>query len=344
VPTIRNNSNGETFHDLAEPRMSESLFAYDHRNFRECQQSYRGDANQEYYLGHYSIEPGPVIDVRAERTAAGCCSIIRLRSRNRLSFRRAWCHIQADATDVAVLWFVKRGALRIFHQNGQSLVEAGDFAITHSMTPFFMECRTDAELVHEVLHAVIPTYVFRRFISAPTGFCTTTSAPEFSIAERMFTDVFEDRGRMSERSSQLLIDGALSLLHDAIADRDFRQYAKRSLKDRRSDDVMRFIEIHFCDPALSLAQIAKAVGISTRYLSQLLEHRGISFSELVWDKRLQAARERLASPGPSSELVREIAYRVGFKSPAHFSRKFRRAFDMSPQEYRSAAGVAQQIA
>jgi AraC-like DNA-binding protein len=32
----------------------------------------------------------------------------------------------------------------------------------------------------------------------------------------------------------------------------------------------------------------------------------------------------------------EIAFRVGFKSPAHFSRMFKRVFKKGPREYRAA--------
>jgi AraC-like DNA-binding protein len=325
--------------------MSEPLFAFDRRNFQECQQSYRGVRNQEYYLGQYSIEPGSLIDVRADRRAAGSCSIIRLRSRNRLFFRRSWRHIRADGTDVAVLWFVKRGSLSIRHQTGLSLVKAGDFAITHSTTPFFMECQPDDQLLHEVFHAVVPTNVFRRFMQAelPTGFSTAADVAEFSVAERLLTDVFEDSGRMSEKSSELLITGALSLLYDAVSDRDIHGPDRTSLADRRLEDVMRFIEIHFCDPTLSLGMVAGACGISTRYLAFLLEHQGTTFSRLVWDKRLQAAREWLVSSRARGVPVSKIAYRVGFKSAAHFSRKFRRAFEMSPQEYRSAGNAARPL-
>ena len=107
--------------------MTETLFAFDNRNYQECQKAFRGDRNQEYYLGDYSIEAGSVVDVRAERKGVGSCSIIRLRSRTRLFFRRAWCHIREDATDVTVLWFVKRGSLALTHQRGYSIAKAGDF-------------------------------------------------------------------------------------------------------------------------------------------------------------------------------------------------------------------------
>ena len=110
--------------------MSETLFTFDHSNYRECQHSYRGARNQEYYLGEYAIEANPVIEVKAERKTVGCCSIIRLRSRNRLFFKRSWSHIKEDATDVTVLWVVKRGQRSISHQSGRSFARAGDFAVT----------------------------------------------------------------------------------------------------------------------------------------------------------------------------------------------------------------------
>jgi hypothetical protein len=55
----------------------ETLFAFDNRNYQDCQAAYRGTKNQEYYLGDYSIESGSVVDVRADRKAVGTCSIIR---------------------------------------------------------------------------------------------------------------------------------------------------------------------------------------------------------------------------------------------------------------------------
>jgi AraC-like DNA-binding protein len=145
---------------------------------------------------------------------------------------------------------------------------------------------------------------------------------------------------MSERSSEHLIEAALSLINDAISWQCAHQPVSKSLGDRRFDDVMHFIEMHFTDPNLSLTKAAKSLGISTRYLSLLLEHRGLHFSTLIWDKRLQAAKEWLPASAESGALVREIAYRVGFKSSAHFSRKFRKAFNMSPQNYRLLGGMA----
>ncbi|MES2489122.1 MAG: AraC family transcriptional regulator [Pseudomonadota bacterium] len=315
----------------------ETLFTFDKRNYLDCQNSFRGPRNREYYSGDYSIDPGSVIEVRAERKAVGACSIIRLRSKTTLHFKRTWAHIREDATDVAVLWFVKRGRLSVSHQTGQSIANPGDFLVTKSMTPFSIDCQPGDDTAHEVLHVIVPMHVLRGLLSQDiqTGFCVSAGGRKFAIAERILTDIFEDAGELKEHVMQLLLDSALSVLSDAIKDHESCAPQRQTLSDKRLSDVLRFIEIHLSDPKLSIATVAKSCGISSRYLSLLLKLHGTPFSTLIWDKRLQAAQQWLSSSKAIEASVSEIAYRVGFKSAAHFSRMFKQKFMVSPRQYRT---------
>lgn len=317
--------------------MTETLFVFDQANYRECQSAYRGERNQEYYLGDYVIEAGSVIDVRADKKAVGSCSIIRLRSRTRVSFRRTWSHIREDATDVVVLWFVKRGRLSISHQSGQSVAAAGEFAFTRSMTPFYIECQPDGELPHEVLHVVVPAHVFRRFVphDIKTGFTVPGQRRELGIAERIFFDVFEGGGELRESVEQLLVESALAVVAEAVNDSASTAPARQSLPDIRLQDALRYIDLHLSDPGLTIAMVAQANDISPRYLSYLLKQHGAPFSELIWDKRMEIASRWLASTAAGEISIAQIAFRVGFKSPAHFSRMFKRVFGKGPREYRA---------
>jgi AraC-like DNA-binding protein len=319
--------------------MTETLFVFDERNYLDCQNAFRGPKNQEYYLGDYSIEAGSVIDVRADKKGVGSCSIVRLRSKTRLFFRRSLAHIRQDGTDVTVLWFVKRGRLCVSHQGGYNVAEAGHFVITKSTTPFFIECQTDDASMHEVLHVIIPTHIFRSFIpfDVKTGFSVPAKGREFVIAEHIFNDIFEDLGdELPAQIAQSLVDCALSVLCHAIKDHDICFPQRQSVSDKRLQEVLRFIEIHLSDPKLSITAVAKGCGISPRYLSFLLKLHGTPFSNLVWEKRLEMASRWLSSSKPCEVSISEIAYGVGFKSPAHFSRMFKRVFNVSPREYRSA--------
>ncbi len=322
--------------------MTTTLFAFDERNYQDCQNTFRGDRNQEYYLGDYSIEGGSTIDVRADKKAVGSCSIIRLKAKSRQFFRRSWSHIREDATDVVVLWFVKRGSLGISHQCGRSVAKSGDFMITKSMSPFTMECHIDNESVHEALHLIVPAHIFRRFLplEVSVGFTMSTESREFQIAERILNEVFEASGELAEYIEQMLVESALSLMAEAIKRCENYQQARQSLAEKRLQEVLRFIDVHLSDPKLNAAMVATACGISSRYLSYLFKQSGTSFSTLLWDRRLKIANQWLSSTKPGEISIAEIAFRVGFKSPAHFSRLFKRVFKKGPREYRSANDMA----
>lgn len=320
--------------------MAETLFSLDSRNYRECQHKFRGTRDQEYYRGDFWIEDASKVDVRSERKAVGAISIIRQRSATNLFFRRSRQHIREDATDLSILWFVRRGELAFSNQCGNRVARRGDFAITRSMSPFFIECKTDAEGVHEVLHVTVPTHILRSHVpyDFSTGLFMPVDRPELAIAESLLAEAFEDDGRLGDNSLRLLVDTALGLIGNAMRANEELQPVRQSIADRRLEEVLRFIEVHLSDPQLSTAMVAKGCGISPRYLSFLLRLRETSFSELVWEQRLAKAKDWLSSSDPRDISISEIAYGVGFKSPAHFSRMFKRVFGANPREYRGECG------
>jgi AraC-like DNA-binding protein len=175
-----------------------------------------------------------------------------------------------------------------------------------------------------------------------TGFSTPAAGREFEIVQRILNDVFEDGGELSTAIAQLLIDSALAVLSHAIGARGASGPARKTVFDKRLHDVLKYVEVHLSDPKLSIGTVAKGCGISPRYLSFLLKHHGTPFSALVWNQRLKMASRWMLSSKPGDISISEIAYGVGFKSSAHFSRMFKRAFNMSPREYRMTS--AQQAA
>ncbi len=326
--------------------MAETLFSFDRKNYRECQDRFRGDRTQESYRGDLWIEDASVIDVRAERKAVGPISIIRQRSATNLFFRRTRQHIREDATDLSILWFVKHGRIAFTNQCGNKVAQPGDFAITRSMSPFLIECQVDGDSVHEMLHVTVPTHILRTHLPADfsTGLFMPLEKPELAIAENILTDVFEDVGGLGDDSARVLVETALTLIGNAVRTREESQPARQTIADRRLQEVLRYIEIHLSDPQLCTAMVAKGCGISPRYLSFLLRLRGTSFSELVWEQRLGKAREWLANSDPRGVSISEVAYGVGFKSPAHFSRMFKRVFGVNPREFRGECGAADEVA
>ena len=317
--------------------MIEQIFAYDENNFHDCQSDFRGKHNQEYFAGKYRIEDSSFVDVRADKKMVGALSIIRLQSQSRMHFQRTWHHIQEDATDVTVLWFIKRGCMQVTYQNSNSIACAGKFGIINTLSPFIVECRTDEASVFEVLHVLAPSHIFRRYCADEinVGFHTASDKREIVLAEQLFSEVFRDEGQLSHVAEQALMESALTLLSEGIKRCEGLLLDRPSLPQARFQDVLRHIEIHLVDPDLSADSVAQSCGISRRYLSHLLNKNNTTFSDLLWSSRLKAAHDWLSNQAGNNISIAEVAFRTGFKSAGHFSRKFKQAYQVNPREFRS---------
>ena len=80
--------------------------------------------------------------------------------------------------------------------------------------------------------------------------------------------------------------------------------------------------------------VASKVGLSERYVQDLLFEAGASFTERVLELRLQMARAMLADRRHDRLKISDIAHDCGFDSVSYFNRSFRRRFGTSPTQYR----------
>jgi AraC-like DNA-binding protein len=96
------------------------------------------------------------------------------------------------------------------------------------------------------------------------------------------------------------------------------------------------VEAMMCEPDLSVAQLAKAIGISPRLVHRVFELNGHRYSAYLLEKRLQRVRADLCNPRYSALSVSEIAYRAGFNNASHFSRSFKQRYGAAPSSYRSS--------
>lgn len=97
------------------------------------------------------------------------------------------------------------------------------------------------------------------------------------------------------------------------------------------------IEVRLREPELSVADIAKAEGLSPRYVQRLFEGQDRAFSDHVRHRRLEHCRLDLINPQYADRSIAEIGYRWGFTDQAHFSRVFSAAYGISPREFRKSS-------
>ena len=142
---------------------------------------------------------------------------------------------------------------------------------------------------------------------------------------------------MSGHARSAARDAALALVAGALgADVDIgTQHATPAL--RAAMDA--WIERHLRDRDLSPDSLAAAHAVSVRTVYRLFSQDGDTFGAVVRQRRLDHARQELAS---SDETVLSIAARWGFADASHLSQSFKYAFGVSPRDYRAARTVPEQ--
>lgn len=154
----------------------------------------------------------------------------------------------------------------------------------------------------------------------------------FDAARSAFTEA--DLVDPSMRKS--LGDGILELakltLFDRLAGAD-----RIPMVDTFREKVKRYVVRNLGDSELSVDSIAEGLACSKRYLHKGFAQSGATLSKFIWDERLERTRRDLTCRTMANRSITEIAFNWGFVNSAHFSRRFKNRYGMSPREYRQLA-------
>jgi AraC-like DNA-binding protein len=108
----------------------------------------------------------------------------------------------------------------------------------------------------------------------------------------------------------------------------------RGLRRARLESVLAILARDYAQPALSAELVGQSLGLSARYVQDLLATTGRSFSERVLDLRLDHAKTMLAARSRNAMRISDIIYASGFNDISYFNRCFRRRFGCSPSAAR----------
>lgn len=126
-----------------------------------------------------------------------------------------------------------------------------------------------------------------------------------------------------------------------LSDPLLRPYARQFLETtvaRRGPSVTtrvtELVELLLISGHCSLTAVAKALQVDPRTLRRHLAAEGTTFTAIVDDTRAAMAERHLGSGG---QPLTEIAYLLGFDTPAAFSRWFKHRFGMTARDWRKVS-------
>jgi AraC-like DNA-binding protein len=248
-------------------------------------------------------------------------------------FERRRDHIASDCDDRFLL-IVNRGVIEAHGQVARFAplkIPTGAGFLTSYTEPGMHGCSRD----YEFLILMLPRRLFtgRQAKADELIGATVPAANEALRLLRTYADMLLDGEGLSNpavlaHAGQTLTDLAVLAFG---TDRDNTEAARASgLRAARLAAVLRQIRLDYADPEISPERIAGRVGISTRYLHELLQETGISCAERIQELRLEAAFAILCRQTGKNRKVSDTAYAVGFNDVSYFNRCFRRKFGITP--------------
>jgi AraC-like DNA-binding protein len=155
---------------------------------------------------------------------------------------------------------------------------------------------------------------YARYFKAPIAF----DAPEHAL--------LLDKARCDR--AILGANPELARTNDRIAAQAIGRWIDSSMKDR----VRAVLVDRLPQGAPSLAQMARALGTSTRALQRRLGEEATSYAQILDDTRRELAEAYLRE---GRYAMSDVAYLLGFAGAASFTRAFRRWRGLAPSDYRT---------
>lgn len=111
------------------------------------------------------------------------------------------------------------------------------------------------------------------------------------------------------------------------------QWTDNQRKKRFIVDFQTLISTQLSDPGLTVSGVAASMSVSVSTLQRRLGAHGTSFSRLVKETRIEAAKEKLKE---SDLTIASIGKLVGFETASGFAKAFRDHTGLTPREFRGS--------
>ncbi|MFV0522066.1 MAG: helix-turn-helix domain-containing protein [Mangrovibacterium sp.] len=177
------------------------------------------------------------------------------------------------------------------------------------------------------------------FFSYDTSEALHTSERERQMIMELFHKIQYELEQTIDKHSRKLIVNNIQLFLDyclRFYDRQFitREHVNKGIMSRFEEELSNYFKEDKAEfgglPSVSF--FAGKLNLSPNYFGDLVKKEiGKSAQEYIHTSVMNIAKNRVLD---TSESISEIAYKLGFRYPQHFTRMFKKSVGVSPSEYR----------
>ncbi|WP_420625538.1 helix-turn-helix domain-containing protein [Candidatus Poriferisodalis sp.] len=247
--------------------------------------------------------------------------------------RRSVDLIERQPHDTLMVSLMLRGAGILAQQDREVALGTGDASLYDGSQPFSLALpdRFDMIVLQFDREALVQRCPMAEELTASRLPAEAPAfAPVFSVLRSLQRSQIRDESALSKQFGASLLD----ILAVALAEHFGTATTKEIQRKQKFLHACGYINACTDDASLSPSQIASAIGVSLRYLHVLFHENGNSVSNYMFSRRIAKCYTDLVDPSKMHLSITDIAHSRGFKTIAHFSRRFSEAYGRSPSAIR----------
>lgn len=228
-------------------------------------------------------------------------------------------------------------------------LEPGDILLMNGLTVHRPMISSEISYIRSVIH-FSPNFIQGLLKSLDSEFLlnpfrdlshTFLRTKENQLSKKL-EDVFRDIAEVKENKNgeentteiklKMLLTLALTIINDLTKMKNIDFTQEKSYSNQHVIHIIHFIQENY-RKQLSLDIISESLNLSKSHMTRLFRDiTGLTIMEYAMEYRLQQAKYflRIHPDHP----IKQIAFKTGFESPAHFSRYFREKVGQTPRQYR----------
>ncbi len=276
------------------------------------------------------IEPvgGETFDGSVELTAWGEQKISRVSSMGQVVTRSP-----GTIEDDCLVSLQVSGSCRVTQAGRTAVLAPGDFALYDATRPY--ELAFDDRFGQLVLQFPRQALISRNInIESAVARACSGATGVGAVAASFLKSLAQHDAEIPEDHRRRLGDQAIDFTAVALSDTAGTMPTSESVSQFNRQRVLNVVDQHLDNPELSVAFVARTLGVSTRTIQKLFAEDSAPLSARIRTARIERAKRALTDPRRRHLTIASIAVDLGFGSPTQFARVFKAECGCSPRAFR----------